>query len=68
MYQEMKKEHLTKAQNNNIANVAGSCRLSLFMDGNGKCKLPKICRELCKTECHGSDLVIIGEKMCQGAG
>ena len=35
-----KKEPLKKAQNNKIANVAGSVLLSLFMDGSVKCKLP----------------------------
>ena len=35
-----KKELLKKAQNNKIANVAGSVWLSLFVDGSVKCKLP----------------------------
>jgi hypothetical protein len=37
---EKKTESLKKFQHDKIENVAGSVWLSLFMDGNGKCKLP----------------------------
>jgi hypothetical protein len=36
----MNTESLKKAQHNKIENVAGSVWLSLFMNGNGKCKFP----------------------------
>jgi hypothetical protein len=35
-----KTESLKKVPHNKIENVAGSVRLSLFMDGTGKCRLP----------------------------
>jgi hypothetical protein len=37
-----KEKHIIpkNAQNDKTENVAGSVRMSLFMDGTGKCKLP----------------------------